>query len=292
MTPPRHYGQTPLPVRHASVWILGAALVFFLNGGAAVAQHARHRHAGGHVHEPKLHTWDAAPPDRGIEPPKNYLFGYDLTPYSEKERKEIVSEALRIYCDCGCKDMTVAYCLVNDRSCLRVRQMAEEIIERVTGKPFIDVEIDRSLDKGPIMGVDLKQLPQKQADELLERLIDKDCACGYGLLHCLATDPWCQASPLILARTYRKITGSELPGATPLRLSEAGVKTYDTLPGVDLSRLSDEQRALVIERANENPCTCGYGYTLAECRHENPECGRALLGINGIIFRILTGVEE
>jgi hypothetical protein len=188
--------------------------------------------------------------------------------------------------------MTVAYCLVNDRSCLRARQMAEAIIERVTGKPYIDVKIDRSLDNGPIVGVDMEQLPREQADELLERLKNMYCTCGYRLLHCLATDPWCKASPLVLARTYREITGSELPGATPLRLSEVDVKTYDTLPGVDLSRLSDEQRALVIERANKLPCTCGRGYTLAECQHLNPGCERSVFSINGIIFRVLTGVEE
>jgi hypothetical protein len=211
--------------------------------------------------------------------------------YSNKKRKEIVSEAFRVDCDCGC-NMTVARCLVNDRSCLRVRQMAEEIIERVIGEPYPDVKIDRSLDNGPIVGVDLEQLPKEQADEFLERLKNVYCACGYGLLHCLAADPWCQASPLILVRAYRGITGKELPGATPLRLSEVEVKTYDTLPGVDLSRLSDEQRALVIERANEHHCLCGSGYTLAECRHENPGCERSIFIINGIIFRIFTGTEE
>ncbi len=288
MTLPRHCNQTPLTVKHTSVWILGATLIFLLNGGAAVAQHARHQHSGGHVHEPKLHSWDVAPPDKGIKPPKNYLLGYDLALYSKKEQKEVVSEAFRVNCDCGC-NMTVAHCLVNDRSCLRVRQMAEAIIERVTGKPFIDVKIDRSLDKGPIVGVDLEQLPQEQADELLEHLKNMYCACSYGLFHCLVTDPWCKASPLILARTYREITGKEIPGATPLRLSEADVKTYDTLPGVDLSRLSDEQRALVIEQTNKRPCICGCGMTLAECRHEDPECEHSLPVINSIIFRIITG---
>ncbi|UCF81482.1 MAG: hypothetical protein JSV08_03475 [Acidobacteriota bacterium] len=290
MTPYRHCSQTPLSVKHTSVWILGAALIFLLSGGAAVAQHARHRHTG-HVHEPKLHSRYAAPPDKGMEPPQNYLVGYDLTLYSNKERTEIVSEAFRVDCDCGC-NMTVARCLVNDRSCLRVRQMAEAIIERVTGEPYLDVKIDRSLDKGPIVGVDLEQLPKEQADKLLERLKNMYCACSYGLLHCLATDPWCKASPLILVRTYREITGSELLGATPLRVSEVEVKTYDTLPGVDLSRLSDEQRTLVIKWANERPCTCGRGYTLAECRHENPGCERSPASINGIIFSVLTRVEE
>jgi hypothetical protein len=271
---------------------LGAALIFLLSGGAAVAQHSRHRHTSDHVHEPKLHSWDTPHADEGIKPPKNHLFGYDLTLYSKKEQKEIVSEALRINCDCGCKDMTVAYCLVNDRSCLQARQMAEAIIERVTGKPFIDVEIDRSLDEGPIVGVDMEQLPKEQADKLLERLKNMYCTCGPRVLHCLATDPWCQASPLILARTYREITGEELPGATSLRLSGVDIKTYDTLPGVDLSRLSDEQRTLVIERANKRSCTCGCGHTLAECRHEDPKCGHVFPIISGIIFRLLTGVEE
>ena len=294
MTPSRHCSQTPLPVKHPYAWILGAALVFLLNGGAAVAQHAQHQHGPTRAHGPTLHSGGGVlrADKGGVKPPKDRLVGYDLSQYSNKEQKEIVSEALRTPCECGCKDITVAYCLVNDRSCLRARQMAEAIIERVTGKPFIGVKIDRSLDQGPIVGVDLEQLPQKQADELLERLENTQCACSYGLLHCLATDPWCKASPLILARTYREITGSALPGATPLHLSEADVKTYDTLPGIDMSRLNDEQRALVIKRANTHPCTCGCGHMLAECLHEDPECEHSLPSISGIIFRIVTGIEE
>ena len=308
MTPSRRYSQTPLPapsprgervrahrLKHTSVWILGAALVFLLNGGVAVAQHQQH--AGDHAsHGSAQHTsgGDTLCTDMGYEPSKEHLFNYDLSPYSKKVQKEIISEAFRIYCDCGCEAMPVAYCLVNDRSCLRASQMAEAIIKRVTGEPYIDVKLDRSINEGPIVGVDLDQLPKKQADELMARLPIMQCTCGceLGLLRCLSVDPLCKASPLILARTYREITGNEIPGVTPLRLSEANVKTYDALPGIDMSRLSDEQRALVIERANKHPCTCGCGHTLAECRHEDPECEYSLPSINGIIFRIITEIEE
>ena len=44
------------------------------------------------------------------------------------------------------------------------------------------------------------------------------------------------------------------------------------IPGVDLSTLSPEARAKVLEQLNSDQCTCGCGLTLAQCRIDDPSC--------------------
>jgi thiol-disulfide isomerase/thioredoxin len=44
------------------------------------------------------------------------------------------------------------------------------------------------------------------------------------------------------------------------------------LPGVDLSKLSAEQRQAALHRFNAEGCTCGCGYTLAQCRIYDRNC--------------------
>jgi cytochrome c biogenesis protein CcmG, thiol:disulfide interchange protein DsbE len=44
------------------------------------------------------------------------------------------------------------------------------------------------------------------------------------------------------------------------------------LPGVDLSHLTPEQKKVVLHRLNAEPCTCGCGITLAECRISDSAC--------------------
>jgi hypothetical protein len=45
-----------------------------------------------------------------------------------------------------------------------------------------------------------------------------------------------------------------------------------TLPGVDLSHLSEEQRKVVVQALIDASCTCGCSLTVAECRLEDPGC--------------------
>ncbi len=49
-------------------------------------------------------------------------------------------------------------------------------------------------------------------------------------------------------------------------------KTAGTLPGVDLSGLSAQQKATVLKTLREQPCSCGCGMKLAECRVVDPSC--------------------
>jgi thiol-disulfide isomerase/thioredoxin len=44
------------------------------------------------------------------------------------------------------------------------------------------------------------------------------------------------------------------------------------LPGVDLSKLTPEQKAAALHRFNAEMCTCGCGYTLAQCRVLDRDC--------------------
>ena len=45
------------------------------------------------------------------------------------------------------------------------------------------------------------------------------------------------------------------------------------IPGVDLSDLTAEQRTAVLERLNQEECSCGCHLTVAQCRINDPTCG-------------------
>jgi len=44
------------------------------------------------------------------------------------------------------------------------------------------------------------------------------------------------------------------------------------LPGVDMTALTPEQRAIVLHKLNAENCTCGCKFTLAQCRIYDPPC--------------------
>jgi thiol-disulfide isomerase/thioredoxin len=44
------------------------------------------------------------------------------------------------------------------------------------------------------------------------------------------------------------------------------------LPGVDMSALNDAQKTVALRRMNQENCTCGCKYTLAQCRIFDPAC--------------------
>lgn len=75
---------------------------------------------------------------------------------------------------------------------------------------------------------------------------------------------------------------------------------YRVIPGIDLSGLSEEQRALATRKMNEEPCTCGCPYgSIAECRNLDPTCqtsialGMAIVeGIRGEAKRTQTEEES
>ena len=48
------------------------------------------------------------------------------------------------------------------------------------------------------------------------------------------------------------------------------------IPGLDLTNLTPAQRETALQRLNEEPCDCGCGLTLAQCRINDPSCGFSL----------------
>jgi thiol-disulfide isomerase/thioredoxin len=60
----------------------------------------------------------------------------------------------------------------------------------------------------------------------------------------------------------------------PAKLANALQVT--TIPGIDLSKLTKEQRIAVITKLNDEPCTCGCNQTLARCRVDDPGCNFSL----------------
>jgi thiol-disulfide isomerase/thioredoxin len=58
------------------------------------------------------------------------------------------------------------------------------------------------------------------------------------------------------------------------------------IPGVDLSKLTKEQRIAAITKLNEEPCTCGCNQTLARCRVDDPTCPISLPKAKEIVASI------
>ena len=44
------------------------------------------------------------------------------------------------------------------------------------------------------------------------------------------------------------------------------------IPGVDLASLTADQRTLALNRLNDEPCDCGCGFTIAQCRINDSTC--------------------
>jgi protein-disulfide isomerase len=57
-----------------------------------------------------------------------------------------------------------------------------------------------------------------------------------------------------------------------LLLSAQAWKTAATLPGVNLSGLSAQQKATVLKILRNSDCSCGCGMKMAECRIADPKC--------------------
>ncbi len=63
------------------------------------------------------------------------------------------------------------------------------------------------------------------------------------------------------------------------------------LPGVDLSKLSPEQKKIALHRFNADSCTCGCKYTLAQCRVWDSACAVSKAATEKIIAEV-SGVPK
>jgi thiol-disulfide isomerase/thioredoxin len=62
----------------------------------------------------------------------------------------------------------------------------------------------------------------------------------------------------------------EIEKDRPAKLANALQVT--SIPGIDLSKLTKEQRIAAIAKLNDEPCTCGCNQTVARCRVDDPSC--------------------
>ena len=58
------------------------------------------------------------------------------------------------------------------------------------------------------------------------------------------------------------------------------------IPGVDLTKLSGDQRTSVLMALNEEACKCGCGLTVAKCRIDDPTCGFSLPQAKAIVEKL------
>ena len=49
-----------------------------------------------------------------------------------------------------------------------------------------------------------------------------------------------------------------------------------SIPGIDLAKLTREQRGAALQRLNSEGCTCGCDLSIAKCRIDDPSCGVSL----------------
>jgi hypothetical protein len=59
------------------------------------------------------------------------------------------------------------------------------------------------------------------------------------------------------------------------------------LPGVDLLKLTPEQKKIVLHRFNADTCTCGCKFTLAQCRIWDSACAVSKAATEKIIAEVL-----
>jgi thiol-disulfide isomerase/thioredoxin len=64
------------------------------------------------------------------------------------------------------------------------------------------------------------------------------------------------------------------------------------LPGVDMSKLSADQKQTALHRFNAEGCTCGCGYTLAQCRIYDHDCSISKKRTEQILAEIIGKVEK
>ena len=58
------------------------------------------------------------------------------------------------------------------------------------------------------------------------------------------------------------------------------------IPGIDLSVLTPEQKTKALQTLNTEPCTCGCGLTVAQCRVDDPSCSVSLPLAQDIVKKI------
>jgi thiol-disulfide isomerase/thioredoxin len=76
----------------------------------------------------------------------------------------------------------------------------------------------------------------------------------------------------------------EIEKDKPTKLANAAQTTE--IPGIDLKKLSKDQRIAAIQKLNDEGCTCGCNLTVARCRVDDPSCPVSLPRAKEIVAAI------
>jgi len=95
--------------------------------------------------------------------------------------------------------------------------------------------------------------------------------------------------PLLYETEIRSLLGLPIGNVKVETFDDTGqifLKNADRaseLPGVDLSKLTPEQKTIALHKFNAETCTCGCQYTLAQCRIYDRDCQISKAAISRII---------
>jgi cytochrome c biogenesis protein CcmG/thiol:disulfide interchange protein DsbE len=98
--------------------------------------------------------------------------------------------------------------------------------------------------------------------------------------------------PVLYETEIRSLLGLPIGNVKVESFEDAGeifLKNADRateLPGVDLSTLTPEQKTAALHKFNAESCTCGCGYTLAQCRIYDRDCKTSKTAVAKILAAI------
>jgi len=99
--------------------------------------------------------------------------------------------------------------------------------------------------------------------------------------------------PILYETEIRSLLGLSIGNVKVETFADTGqifLKNADRaseLPGVDLSKLSPEQKTVALHKFNAETCTCGCAYTLAQCRIYDRNCQISKTATSKIITALL-----
>ncbi len=101
-------------------------------------------------------------------------------------------------------------------------------------------------------------------------------------------------NPALYDTEVRALLG--LPGEAKIETFEDtgqvflnNAKRATEIPGIDLSKLTPEQKKTALRQFNEQTCTCGCGLTLAQCRINDTTCAVSLTLARQVLENIAPG---
>ncbi|MFQ6043505.1 MAG: hypothetical protein ACE5PV_21835, partial [Candidatus Poribacteria bacterium] len=131
------------------------------------------------------------------------------------------------------------------------------------------------------------RLTEAQQAEVLQQANRQNCTCGCSLTVtvCRQQHATCSTSLSIVQAMVKELEDTSLSNKNASTNSPSAgfdkgltpsTTSYTDIPGVDLSRLTESQRAEVLQKANKRNCTCGCSLTVMACRQQHATCSTSL----------------